>query len=113
MGKRGRAKGRVIRHAGALALAVVALAVAMILTPPGSLLVTAISFPALAAARFFTATGAAITLATITMAAEIKHRAAGKKGTHALAKDRGTRNRHRFREGILDNRRRSCQDESR
>ena len=41
------AQGRLIRHAGALTLAVLALAVAMILTSPGSLLVAAIGFPAL------------------------------------------------------------------
>jgi hypothetical protein len=43
-----------IRHAGALTLSVLALAVAMILTAPGSLLVAAVGFPALPAAGFFT-----------------------------------------------------------
>jgi hypothetical protein len=36
-----------IRHAGALTLAVLALAVAMILTPPEGPLIAAIGFPAL------------------------------------------------------------------
>jgi hypothetical protein len=43
-----------IRHAGALTGSVIALAVAMILTPPGGLLVAAIGFPALEPAGFFT-----------------------------------------------------------
>jgi hypothetical protein len=43
-----------IRHAGSLTLAVLALAVAMILTPPGGLLMTAVGFPALQPAGFFT-----------------------------------------------------------
>ena len=102
-----------IRHAGALTLSVVALAVTMILTPPGGSLMAAVGLPALEAAGFFTAARAAILLATITMAAEVKHRTAGRKVTHALAKDRGTGRWHRFREGALDNRRRSWQDGSR
>jgi hypothetical protein len=43
-----------IRHAGALTLAVLALAVAMVLTSPGGLLMAAVGFPALQAAGFFT-----------------------------------------------------------
>jgi hypothetical protein len=85
----------------------------MIETPFNTLLVTAVGFAALPATGFVTATGTAITLATITVRAEIKHRAAGRKVTHALAKGGGTSNRHRFREGALDNRRRSWQDDSR
>jgi len=42
-----------IRHAGALTLAVLALAVAMILTPPGGLLMAAVGFSALQPAGFF------------------------------------------------------------
>jgi len=42
-----------IRHAGALPLAVLALAVAMILTSPEGLLMAAIGFPALPPAGFF------------------------------------------------------------
>lgn len=72
-----------------------------------------VSLAALQAAGFFPATEAAITLAAITMTAEIKDHTTGRKVTHALAKDRGTGNRHRFREGALDNRRRSWQDDSR
>jgi hypothetical protein len=102
-----------IRHAGALAPPILALAIPVIETPFGTLLVTAVGLAALQAAGFFPATGTAITLATITVRAEIKHRPTARKVTHALAKDRGTRNRHRLREGALDNRRRSWQDDSR
>jgi hypothetical protein len=42
-----------ICHAGALTLSVLALAVAMILTSPGGLLMAAIGFPALQPAGFF------------------------------------------------------------
>jgi hypothetical protein len=85
----------------------------MIETPFHTLLVTAVGFAALLATGFITAAGAAITLATITVRAEIKHPAAGRKVTHALTKDGGTSNRHRFREEAVDNRRRSWQDDSR
>jgi hypothetical protein len=78
-----------------------------------TLLIAAVGLVALPATRFVTATGTAITLATITVRTEIKHRAAGRKVTRALAKNSGTSNRHRFREGALDNRRRSWQDDSR
>jgi hypothetical protein len=106
-------KGRLIRHAGALPLAIFALAVAMIRTPFGGLLMAAVSLAALQTAGSFPATGAAVTLPTITVRTEIKHRAARRKLTHALAKDSGTSHPHRFREGALDNRRRSWQDDSR
>jgi uncharacterized membrane protein (DUF2068 family) len=105
-------EGRLIRHAGLQAAAVSALAVTMIETPFGALLVTPVGLAALQAAGFFTATGTAITLAPITVAAEIKHRAAGSKVTHALTKDCGTRRRHRVCAGGLDNRRRSWKDDS-
>ncbi|MGA2611047.1 MAG: hypothetical protein ABSH01_26675 [Terriglobia bacterium] len=78
-----------------------------------TLLIAAVSLTALETAGFFPAMGTAITLAAVTAVAEIKHRAAGRKVTRALAKDGGTSNRHRFREGTLDNRRRSWQDDSR
>ncbi len=107
------AKGRLIRHADLMTAAVGALAITMIEASFGALLVTAIGFAALEAAGFFTAPGAAITLAAVTMAAEIKHRAAGREVTHALAKNRGTSDGHRFRQAALDNRRRSWQDDSR
>jgi hypothetical protein len=96
-------------------LAILALALAMIETPlqAEALLIAAVSLTALLAAGFFPATGTAITLTAITMRTEIKHRTAGRKATHALAKNSGTSNRHRFREGALDNRRRSWQDDSR
>jgi len=45
-----------IRHAGALTLAILALAVAMILASPGGLLIAAIGFRALQPAGFFTTT---------------------------------------------------------
>jgi hypothetical protein len=95
------------------AAAVGTLAIPMIETPFNALLVTPVGFTALPATGFITAAETAITLATITVRAEIKHRAAGRKVAHALAKDGGTSNRHRFREGALDNRRRSWQDDSR
>jgi len=78
-----------------------------------TLLIAAVGLAALSATGFVTATGTAITLAAITVRTEIKHRAAGRKVTHALAKDGGTSNRHRYREEALDNRRRSWQDDSR
>jgi len=95
------------------AAAVGALAIPMIETPFHTLLVTAVGFAALPATGFITAAGTAITLATITVRAEIKHRAAARKVAHALAKDGGTSSRHRFRMEALDNRRRSWQDDSR
>ena len=105
-----RAKGRLIRHAGFQAAAVLTLAVAMIITAPGGLLMMAIGLATLQAASLFPAAGAAITLAAITVAADIKHPAAGRKVTNQRVKDRRTVRRHGFRKGILDNRRRSCQD---
>jgi hypothetical protein len=111
---RGRStRGRLIRHAGFQAAALGGLAVAMIEASFGTVLVTAVGFAALQPARFFPATGTAITLAAVTVMAQIKHRAAGRKVTHTLAKDGGTSNRRRFREGALDNRRRSWQHDSR
>ena len=106
-------KGRLIRHADALALAILALAVAMILTSPGGVLMAAIGFPALETAGSFTTSGAAVLLAPITVRAEVKHRPTGRKATHTLTKDCGTSDRHRFGEGALDNRRRSWKDDSR
>jgi len=75
-----------IRHAGALTLSVLALAVAMILTPPGSSLMAAVGFPALQPAGFFTTAWAAVLLTPITGRAEIEHRPAGRKATHPLTK---------------------------
>ncbi len=105
-------KGRLIRHAGTLTLSVLALAVAMILTPRGCLLMAAVGLPTLETAGFFTTSRAAILLAMIAMTAEIKHHAAGREVTHTLAKDCGAGNRHHLGEGALDNRRRSWQDDS-
>jgi len=85
----------------------------MILTPFGGLLMAAVRLAALQAEGFLTATDAAITLAAITMAAEIEHRPTGRKVTNPLAENRGTSGRHRFREAAVDNRRRSWQDDSR
>ncbi|HWS96226.1 MAG TPA: hypothetical protein VN620_07100 [Candidatus Methylomirabilis sp.] len=107
IGTRGKAQGRLIRHAGALTPSVFALAVAMIRTPFGALLVAAIGFPALQAAGFFPTSRAAILLAPVTVTAEIEHGPAGRKVTHALTKSCGTGRRHRFGTGGLDNRRRS------
>ena len=78
-----------------------------------TLVIAAVSLAALETAGFFPAMGTAITLAAVTVSAEIKHCATGRKVTHALAKNSGTSNRHRFRERALDNRRRSWQDDSR
>jgi hypothetical protein len=96
-----------------VALPVLALAVAMVGTPFGGLLMAAVSLAALPAKGFLTATETAITLAPIATAAEIKHRTAGRKVTYTLTKDCGAGNRHRFGEAALDNRRRSWQDDSR
>ena len=106
-------QGRLIRHAGALTLSVLALAVAMILTPPGCSLVAAVGLAALDAARFFVTARAAVLLASITVRAEVKHRPAGRETAHALTKDCRTSSRHRFCEGALDNRHRSWQGDSR
>jgi hypothetical protein len=78
-----------------------------------TLLIAAVSLAALETAGFIPAMGTAITLAAVTARAEIKPRPTGRKVRHALAKNRGTSNRHRFRERALDNRRRSWQDDSR
>jgi hypothetical protein len=78
-----------------------------------TLVIAAVSLAALETAGFIPAMGTAITLAAVTVRAEIKHRATGSKVTHALAKNSRTSNRHRFRERALDNRRRSWQDDSR
>jgi len=108
-------KGRLICHASFQSLAVLALALAMVEAPLAAetLLIAAVGLAALETAGFLAATEAAVTLAAVTVAAEIKHRAARRKVTHTLAKDCGTSNWHRFREGALDNRRRSWQDGSR
>jgi len=107
------AKGRLIRHAGFQSLAILALTVAMIEAPFGTLLMAAVGFTALSAAGFLAATEAAITLAAITVRAEIEHRPTGRKVANALAENCGTISRHRFREAAVDNRRRSWQDDSR
>jgi hypothetical protein len=78
-----------------------------------TLVIAAIGLAALETAGFIPAMGTAITLAAVTVRAEIKHRATGRKVTNALAKNSGTSNRHRFRQRALDNRRRSWQDDSR
>jgi hypothetical protein len=87
----------------------------MVATPfqAQTLLIAAIGLAALKTAGFIPAMGTAITLAAVTVRAEIKHRATGRKVTHALTKNSRTNNRHRFRERALDNRRRSWQDDSR
>jgi hypothetical protein len=76
-----------IRHAGTLSLSVFALAVTMIRTSLGTLLMAAVGLAALQAARFFTTSRAAILLASITVTAEVKHRPAGREVAHALTKD--------------------------
>jgi len=81
--------------------------------PAEALVIAAVGLAALQTAGFFTTAEAAILLAPITTAAEIKHRPAGRKATYSLAKDCGTRRGHRFRAEALDNRRRSWQDDSR
>ena len=98
---RGGAKGRFIRHAGLQAPAVLALAVAMVLTPFRGLLMAAVGVAALQAKGFLTATGAAVTLAPVTTPAEVKHHTTGRKVTYTPTKDCGAGNRHRFREGAV------------
>ena len=61
-----------------------------------TLLIAAIGLAALEAAGFFTTSRAAVLLAPVTVTAEIEHRATERKVTHALAKNGGTSNRHRF-----------------
>jgi len=73
----------------------------------GTLLMTAVGVAALKAEGFLTAAGTTIALPAITVATQIKHRAAGRKLADTLAKDFGTGNRHRFEKRALDNRRRS------
>jgi hypothetical protein len=96
-------------------LAIFALTLAMVETPfrTETLFIAAIGLATLQTAGFFTTARAAILLAPITTAAEIKHGAAGREATHTLTKDGGTGRGHRFREEALDNRRRSWQDDSR
>jgi hypothetical protein len=78
-----------------------------------TLMIAAVGLPALQAAGFLAATGAAITLAAVTVAAEIEDGTAGGKAANPLTKNRGTRGGHRFGEAAVDNRRRSWQDDSR
>ena len=79
----------------------------------GILLVATVRLAALLAEGFLAAAGTAITLAAITVTTEIEHRATGREVANALAENRGTSRRHRFREAAVDNRRRSWQDDSR
>lgn len=108
----GGSRESLIRHASFQASAVLALAVAVIVTSLRALLMAAIGLAELQAASFFAATGMAITLTVITTATEIKHRAASRKMTHALAKNGRVGNRHRLRKGALDGRCRSWEDDS-
>jgi hypothetical protein len=112
---RRRTKGRLICHARFQALAILALALTMIKSPiqAEALFIAAVGLAALEPAGLFTASRAAILLAPITVAAEIKHRAAGRKATRTLTNDCRTDRRHRFREEALDNRHRPWQYTSR
>jgi hypothetical protein len=56
--------------------------------------IPAVGFSTLQAAGFFSAARTAITLATITVAADVKHHAAGRKVTNELVKDGGTGSSH-------------------
>jgi hypothetical protein len=108
--------GSLICHAGVQSLAVLALAIGMITTPFGTqtLLITAIGFLTLQTTGFSPAAAAAIPLAAIAVAADVKHSTAGRIVTSELVKkDGGTGSRHGLREGALDSLRRSCQDGSR
>ena len=100
-------------HAGALALAVVALAVAMIFTPFAGLLMAAVRLAPLQTEGFLAAVGAAIALSPITATAEIKGRAASGPVTNPLPEDQGTAIGHRSPQAVLDNRGPSWQDEAR
>jgi len=79
-------------------LAIFALTLAMVETPfqTEALFIAAVCLAALQAAGFFTTSGAAILLTSITTAAEIKHCAAGGKVAETLAKEFGTGRWHRF-----------------
>ncbi len=110
---RRRAQGRFIRHAGFQTATILALAVAMFGASVGILLVATVRLAALLAEGFLAAAGTAITLAAITVTTEIEHRATGREVANALAENRGTSRRHRFREDAVDNRHRSWQDDSR
>jgi len=86
-------------------LAILTLTVAMILTSFAGLLMAAVGLAALQAKSFLPATGGAVALATIAVAAEIEHRSTGRKPADPLAEDRGTSNTHRFGKAAVDNRR--------
>ncbi len=107
--------GSLICHAVFQALAIFVLALAMITTPFGTqtLLITAIGFLTLQATGFSPAGRAAIALAAIAVAADMKHPAAGRMVTNDLVKDRGTGGRHACEEGTVDKQCRSCEDGSR
>jgi hypothetical protein len=68
----------------------------MILPPleAETLFIPAVGFATLQAAGFFSAAGTAITLASITVAADVKHHAAGREVTNELVKDGGTASSH-------------------
>ena len=85
-----------ICHTTLQALTVFALTNAMILSPleAKTLFIPAVGFATLQAAGFFSAAGAAITLASITVTADVKHHAAGREVTNELVKDGGTGSQH-------------------
>src|SRR6516165_6260923 len=112
-GRSGRGLGRFIRHAGALALAIVALAVAMILTPFRGLLMAAVGLAALQTEGFLAAVRTAVALSAVTATAEIKDRATSRPVTNPLSEDQGTAIGHRSPQAVLDNRGPSWQDEAR
>jgi len=85
-----------ICHVGFQALAVFALAKAMVLMPFGTqaLLIMAIGLLTLQATGFTPAVTAAVPLAAIAVAADVKHPTAGSIVTNELVKDAGTGSRH-------------------
>jgi hypothetical protein len=87
-----------ICHASLQALAVFALTLAVVEASleAETLVIAVVGLAALETAGFLAATQAAVTLAAVTVTAEIKYRAAGRKVTHPLAKDLATSHRHRF-----------------
>jgi len=107
------AKGTLIRHALLAApLAVGVLTIPMIETAFRALLVAAVRLVAFLAARFLSATRAAVPLSAITMTAQIENSEARGEAANPLTENSWAGSGHRSPEAELDNRRRSWQDDS-
>jgi len=107
------AKRTLIRHAlFAAPLAVGVLTIPMIETAFRALLVAAVRLVAFLAARFLSATRAAVPLSAITMTAQIENSEARGEAANSLTENSWAGSGHRSPEAELDNRRRSWQDDS-